>query len=490
MAKSLTQPKGFSGGVLILFLVAAFVAGFYLITRSFAAGETGNLWVDANGGSCTRSGTGAVYNDGTACGSLNAALAAATRGDTVYVKGATYGPQRITAAPTGSTGVVRFAEVPGENVIIGNGVEHDCQSRPTNNYQLCIEGGSFFELDGFTLGGSEQYGVEIANTNPGTTGSRFVTLRNMVGETFRIVGQVSDISVIGGDFGNNTEGSKPQIKKYNPDEPNASRPNNILIEGVQLHDSVCSDGQNCATVDHTECLQLIHSQNITIRKNKFWHCEGTGAIGVTDGPHSTLTIENNIIADVGSPYACQITKNTTNFTLQFNSLGEDCFFSDTDSGGPYMIRGNYGYHHTSLCPSSGVTYEYNVLKGGSCAGTGNKEVSTLDWVNESAGDLHLTSSSNAIGQVASGCIVTDIDGQARPGSGCDAGADEIVSGGGGTPKPGDINGDSSVNIFDLSILLSNYGKTVGQASDPDSDINTDGQIDIFDLSMLLSAYGT
>jgi murein DD-endopeptidase MepM/ murein hydrolase activator NlpD len=49
--------------------------------------------------------------------------------------------------------------------------------------------------------------------------------------------------------------------------------------------------------------------------------------------------------------------------------------------------------------------------------------------------------------------------------------------------PGDLNGDCLVNIFDLSILLSNYGTTNAIA-----DINNDGRVDIFDLSILLSKY--
>jgi hypothetical protein len=58
-----------------------------------------------------------------------------------------------------------------------------------------------------------------------------------------------------------------------------------------------------------------------------------------------------------------------------------------------------------------------------------------------------------------------------------------------TPPPppatvtGDLNNDSHVNIFDLSIMLSNYGKT------GTGDLNNDGLINIFDLSILLSNYG-
>jgi hypothetical protein len=50
--------------------------------------------------------------------------------------------------------------------------------------------------------------------------------------------------------------------------------------------------------------------------------------------------------------------------------------------------------------------------------------------------------------------------------------------------PGDLNNDNTVNIQDLSILLSNYGTTNATA-----DINGDGTVNILDMSILLSNYG-
>src|SRR5437868_11742958 len=50
--------------------------------------------------------------------------------------------------------------------------------------------------------------------------------------------------------------------------------------------------------------------------------------------------------------------------------------------------------------------------------------------------------------------------------------------------PGDLNNDNSVNVTDLSILLSNYGTANSSA-----DINTDGTVNVLDLSILLSHYG-
>jgi hypothetical protein len=49
--------------------------------------------------------------------------------------------------------------------------------------------------------------------------------------------------------------------------------------------------------------------------------------------------------------------------------------------------------------------------------------------------------------------------------------------------PGDVNNDNTVNITDLSILLSNYNQNYQPA-----DFNSDGTVSILDLSILLSNY--
>jgi O-glycosyl hydrolase len=62
------------------------------------------------------------------------------------------------------------------------------------------------------------------------------------------------------------------------------------------------------------------------------------------------------------------------------------------------------------------------------------------------------------------------------------------------PKSGDINGDNSVNITDLSFLLSSYGQNTTQCVTNNAfkcDLSSpgDGIVNIFDLSILLSNYG-
>lgn len=51
-------------------------------------------------------------------------------------------------------------------------------------------------------------------------------------------------------------------------------------------------------------------------------------------------------------------------------------------------------------------------------------------------------------------------------------------------KIADLNNDGQVNVFDLSILLTNFGTT-----NPIADINHDNQTNVFDLSILLTNFG-
>jgi len=54
------------------------------------------------------------------------------------------------------------------------------------------------------------------------------------------------------------------------------------------------------------------------------------------------------------------------------------------------------------------------------------------------------------------------------------------------PNDSDLNADSSIDIFDYTILAANYNS----ASPDEADINCDGNVDIFDYTILASNYGT
>jgi chitodextrinase len=347
---------------------------------------------DANG--CTQAAPCLTFNRG-----YRAALA----GQTVALLGGSYGSQSMSAdsSKTGP-GLVTFAPAPGASVQVAS---------------IDNEGASFVAFSGLSVSGT----ITIQNTNPGSLGAHNVTLQGDSAKTVHIVGQVANISILGGSYGNTTN-SQPQIKRYNPTDAVSSAPSNILVDGVSFHDYRRSD-----TSVHTECLQILDGNTITVRKSRFWNCDGTGDIGIT--PNSTivnLTMENNFIGGGGDTgYGVQIGTQQQNFVFRNNSSTQPVFFSDSMNGyGPYTFTANYMPYSYTLCRSN-ATYSHNVLKGGSCSST-DKDVSVLSFVDPGAHDLHLAPGSAAIDAgPASGCAEQDIDGQTRPmGPAPDAGADE------------------------------------------------------------------
>src|SRR5438045_29404 len=59
----------------------------------------------------------------------------------------------------------------------------------------------------------------------------------------------------------------------------------------------------------------------------------------------------------------------------------------------------------------------------------------------------------------------------------------IISVRASTALPSDVNNDGKVDVFDLSKVLTDWGKTGA------SDVNGNGKVDIFDLSLVLSNWG-
>jgi hypothetical protein len=79
-----------------------------------------------------------------------------------------------------------------------------------------------------------------------------------------------------------------------------------------------------------------------------------------------------------------------------------------------------------------------------------------------------------------------------PGSVVEAAVDDFdvheTGCGGVAPCPGDVNGDNTVDITDLGILLANFG--TGSAFLEDGDLSGDGSVDITDLGILLAEFGS
>jgi hypothetical protein len=261
---------------------------------------------------------------------------------------------------------------------------------------------------------------QVENTNRNAPGADAVTFRNVTASGFYITGGVSHVSVLGGSYGPAVD-KQPQIKPYNLDDPTG--PSNILVDSVTFHDFTRSN----AGV-HTECLQAYGAHNLTIRRSRFAHCDGTAGLGIGSigvwGIQDAL-VENNWFDSTGdSYYAIQSSMASRNLVFRYNSAGKGIYINPCDGcAGPVSVIANYGPYATC---TTGVIYRYNLWLGGTCGPT-DINVPALDFVDIQRFDLHAPPTSPVIcrGDPTAG-PQTDIDGQPRPvGLRWDAGADQV-----------------------------------------------------------------
>ena len=368
------------------------------------ASRTWTVNVTSAGANLVVSTTGSDANPCTAgapCRTFDRAYHVAAAGDVVEVAGGSY-PDQVMSADGSKTGpgVVTFRPAAGANVTLS---------------RLYLGGASYVKFRDIDVSGR----ITVEQTDPTTVGSTDVTFENTTAATLRFVGRIRNITVRGGEFGNTVD-NQPQVKKYNQTDPDSSRPFNVLVEDAYFHDFTRS-----GTTVHTECFQVINADTLTIRGSRFNNCDGTGDIGITDGPHRNITLENNFFGKAGDAYhAVQMTKNQSNLVVRNNSASKPVIFSDSDSGGPYTLVGNYFPFNPSTC-TAGATYSRNVFAGGTCGPT-DLNVPAMRFVDVNGFDLHLAPNSEALNRGDSAAYpAADIDGQARPMGGApDAGADE------------------------------------------------------------------
>lgn len=406
--------------------------------------STAQLWVDTNGGTCTRNSAPAGYVDATACSSFSAAHSAASAGDLVLVKGGVYGSQTISANK-GAPAVV-FREAIGETVNVDNNA-----GAWDLNADLTIGGGAGFVT-------FENMHIEDVYATGCASDKTAATFRDMDLEYINLQRTV-DFSFVGGDIGP-TYANATQFDAHPLiNDCGLGRTSNqgLLFDGVYFHDAGW-DGQQ-----HTECLLVTGvdgngslGSGMTIRKSRFFNCDATGALYITRwnfgscdaGEVKDVLLENNFFYDdtgytsgppgtSGSqPWHIQLETDVGNFVYRNNTSAKSILVTNDSTGCGYpsyglSFKSNYGSISNGNCVGGGNLWTDTPYANSStrCATTdGNHDqyaVGGLQVVDD-GNDLHLVAGANAIDRGASTSTAsTDIDGQSRPlGAAVDAGADE------------------------------------------------------------------
>lgn len=386
-------------------LFAALVA---LGLPSVAWAQSANLWIDTNGGTCTRQSNAAGYSDAAACASIQSAVSACVPGDTIRMKAGTYGSQTITAVKTS----------PGCTVI----------AESTTNVGSLTTHGAWYEIQN----------VSGSGWNISAAGTKNITCRNCNfagnGGVWWTADGYSNVSWIGGSLRNFTTSTNSQAFAIWAGETagGSATATGILIDGVTF-DNIRNTGGNA---NHFETIRVDGNVNgLTLRNSSFTNnVTSTSLIFFTTfrgTKPQNITLENNFFGGLGSAY---YTLNMnfqgagcSNWTIRYNTFqssmiaGGNCSYSNIVWVGNLGPRGN----------CEGTAFRSNVWHGlsGAACGSTDKVVTSLSLGGLSLGGIvdgfHLTAGSAAIDAGGSGadCIATDHDGKSRTGR-CDAGAHE------------------------------------------------------------------
>jgi hypothetical protein len=397
-----------------------------------------HLWIDDDGGTCTRDPEGdAAYSDGASCGTFEAAYIAATQGDIVGImpKSGGYPTQMMDSSPKGNARAdeadVLFLPAEGEAVYV-IGLTVNVPHVEVRNFKL------------------DDYSVNYRQSQSSVRGGD-VTFRDMdlaAGDVTSAYGA----RFYGGEIGPNTDGhsdSLPwpqdtlQVNSYGEGHD----PTDFVMDGVTLHDVT-----RPAAGSHSDCLQFTAMNGSIVRNSIFYNCADTNFIPKNDqgnGFQGVNIIENNMFAEVpNNSYGINfydndsrdcgtwiIRNNSLDDNLRFGAYTQETLPSDCD----LTIVGNvHTGVNSTMCNTeeSGVVgvadvYEYNVMESGVQCGATNYIVpdGNVGFVNRSwtsAFDLSLTAGSEAInrGHPTLGST-EDIFGTTRPlGVADDAGAHE------------------------------------------------------------------
>jgi chitodextrinase len=375
-------------------------------------------------------------SQGQPCRTFDRAYRVASSGATVEVAGGSYPGQTINPDNSKtSTSDVIFRPASGASVTVTGEIEAN---------------GAHFELRDMTI---DQINFPRSADD--------ITLRNVINHGMWMQGP-SNISIIGGEITCATCNYHSHIQNGGSD---SRPPTNILFDGVYFHDWQSQAGE------HTECLQILGGDRVTIRNSTFKNCAtANGGLGATADLHISsygtgpvtrnILIENNFFFRSGNTYAIQ-SGDYSNLDFRYNSIvGPILVGGGWGDGTPVEFVGNImGFGNcqapvTGAGPVAPFVYRYNTLQGGTCSTTDkNAAAGFIDATN----NLHLATGAAAVNAGDStNYPATDIDGQARPmGSAPDAGADEtdtapIALPPTNSPPPSDTTPPSPVSGLQVS----------------------------------------
>jgi len=372
-----------------------------------------NLWVDLDGGTCTRSATLVAYDSAAACASFAGAYLAASGGDTVRVKAGTY-PGKVTVGGT-KTPAVTFIGEPETVIDSGTGKDNG----------LTLIGNVI--IDAVNIAGDYP---QVWFREPGN--STWRNSRMYEGRQERNCGNSEPVMIYSSSLSFTVSNSAMQnivieAQRAAPaGEAGACAPDGYHLEQLRIDGNV--DGVLLDRVTFEACLNGAGYNGC-----------GSGQVFVTSPSTMVyprnLTIRNSIFKG-GPNYWIQTHTNVSvcnGWTIAYNTFKNSSSYA-CGSRSNMLLVGNLGTEPQNCV--SGTTYTKNVWQWstGTPCGTDTRVTGTNFQVNQLGlnADFTLAAGSPAIdaAETAGYCTTSlgsvDRFGNTRPvgAAGCDAGAHE------------------------------------------------------------------
>jgi hypothetical protein len=265
----------------------------------------GNIFVDSNGGTCTRSATPVAYVDAAACSDLNAAYVAASGGDLVLVESGTYGVQTIPYVNKG-TSVVSFKPDGGASLTVAG--------LTVNTSYVTFDGINF---PASSANANDGGGADLETPSINAPWITNVTLKNSTGlEKLDIKGDnilIQNVTVSGlhaclavGGFPPGTWEDGVQVNRLDLGNGTSRAADHVTFDNLTVHDvdrwrdpSVgAASGTTCTNgaVPHTDGMQLAGGTNIVIKNSHFYRNATSNilASNVGGAPLDHIQIENTM----------------------------------------------------------------------------------------------------------------------------------------------------------------------------------------------------
>ena len=244
-----------------------------------------NIWVDTNGGSCSRSSSPVAYSDPAACGTFQAAYNLAAPGDVVRVKCGDYSAKNSTfvniaynAAKDNAGAATVFTSEDGTR---------GCVTLP--NVAWTIQSG-WVEFDHFTMDQTACVNSATASVPPcpsvviqskttnSSIGAHNVTVNDIQASTVAISGGVSFVTITNSDFGPAYD-NHGILHCNGSVSPCTAMPHDITFINDSVHDgyntTACTNNipAGCLGNHHMGCAITINNgYNLLFDRTHFYNC--------------------------------------------------------------------------------------------------------------------------------------------------------------------------------------------------------------------------